>query len=163
VSEKGEIKERRELKTHAYASTFTYTILLALIIVGGSVVATSHAEIVKVTVRYLPWRVNLAKPPTCGILAIIDPPRGYSPRDINPDKILLENMLAPVDTKSLWFWFIARFDSHAVIDIIWAKISHMGIIPPGTYTIDLKVTGEFNDGTPFEGVGKMLVKIPEVP
>jgi hypothetical protein len=156
-------RERRELKTHARASAFTYTILLALILLGGYVAATSQATIVKVTVWYLPWWVNLAKPLTWGIYAIIDPPCGYRSRDINPDKILLENMLAPVDTKSLWFWFIARFDSHAVIDIIWAKISHMGIIPPGTYTIDLKVTGEFNDGTPFEGVGKMLVKIPEVP
>lgn len=155
-------RERRELKTHARASAFTYTILLALIILGGYVAATSQAAIVKVTVWYLPWWVNLAKPPTWGIYAIIDPPRGYRSRDINPDKILLENTLAPVDTMSSWFWFIAKFDPDAVVNIIWAKIYHMGM-PLGKHIIDLKITGEFQDGTPFEGIGRMIVGISKGP
>lgn len=142
--------------THTFA--FIYTISLALVILGGYVAATSQAATVKATVCFIPWWMDLAKPPIWGIYAIIDLPRGYNPRDINPDKILLENMLAPVDTTSSWFWFIAQFDPHAMVDIIWAKIHHM-YIPPGTHTIDLKITGEFKDGTPFEGVGKMLVKI----
>jgi len=146
------------MKRYVRASTFVYTILLALIILGGYVVAMSQAAIVEVTVWYLPWWVNLAEPPTWGIYAIIDPPRGYSPRDINPDKIRLEDMLAPIDTASWWFLVIAEFDPHAVIDIIGAKIYHMSI-PPGRHTIYLKITGEFKDGTPFEGIGKMVVKI----
>jgi hypothetical protein len=155
------VGRRRELKTHDRASVLIFTILLALIILGGYA-ATSQAAIVKVKVWYLPWWVNLAEPPKWGIYAIIDPPSGYRPRDVNPDKILLENMLVPVDTTSSWFWFIAEFDSHAVIDIIWAKTYHMGL-PSGKHTIDLTITGEFKDGTPFEGIGKMVVKIPESP
>jgi hypothetical protein len=151
------VERNRELKTHDRASILTLTILLALIVLGGYVTATSQPVMVKVTVWYLPWWVDLAEPPKWGIYAVIDPPRGYSPRDVNPDKIRLENMLVPVDTTS-WFWFIAKFDSHAVIDIIWAKTYHMA---PGKHIIDLKITGEFKDGVPFEGIGKMVVKIPE--
>ena len=146
------------MKTHVSASAFTYTTLLALIVLGGYVAATSQAAIVEVSVWYLPWWVNLARPPTCGIYAFIDPPRGYMPRDINPDRILLENTLAPVGTKSSWFWLIAEFDPDAVVGIIWGKIYHMGM-PPGMHTITLKITGKFKDGTPFEGIGKVIVKI----
>lgn len=148
------VERRMELKIKVGASACTYTILLALTILGGYVAATSQAATVKVTVCYLPWWVNLVEPPTWGIYAIIDLPRGYSPRNINPAKTLLEDTLAPVDTTLSWFWFIAKFDPDAVTEIIWAKIYHMA---PGGQTVYLKITGEFKDGTPFEGMGRLIV------
>jgi len=69
-------------------------------------------------------------------------------------------VLAPTDTGLCWLWLVAEFDSDAVVDVIWAKIYHF-TIPSGKQTISLKITGEFKDGTPFEGVGKMIVKVPD--
>jgi hypothetical protein len=146
------------LKKHIRASALVITVLLGLIILGGYAAAMSQAAVVEVKVLYLPWVVDLAKPPTCGIYAIIYPPRGYNPRDINPDKILLEDMLAPIHEASCWIWFVAEFSPREIVGIIWAKIYHMGL-PSGMHVINLKITGEFKNGTPFEGIGKMLVKI----
>ena len=148
------------MKMHRRASAFAYAILLASVILGAYVVTATQAAIVEVSVWFLPWWVDLANPPRWEIYAFIDPPSEYRPRDINPDKIMLENVLAPTDTGLCWLWLVAEFDSDAVVDVIWAKIYHF-TIPPGKQTISLKITGEFKDGTPFEGVGKVIVKVPD--
>jgi len=149
------------LRTHTLAAALT--IFLALIVLGGYVVATSQAVIAKVSVFYLPYRVDLSRPPKWGIYAIIVPPRGHKPGDINPDTILLENTLAPTSTSSSRIWFTAKFDPHAVIDIILAKITYHDFVYQGKYTISLEISGEFKDGTPFEGTGKIVATISEWP
>jgi hypothetical protein len=134
--------------------------LLVSVILGAYVVSATQAIIVKVSVCFLPWWVNLAHPPKCEIYALIDPPGKYRPRGIDPDTVLLEDVLAPIDTCLCWLWLVAEFDSEAVVDVIWAKIYHMSI-PPGIQTVSLKITGQFWDGTPFEGVGRVIVKVPD--
>lgn len=131
-----------------------FTVIIGAIVIEPMVAAPT----VQVKVRYVPPRIDLKHPPRWGFLAFVMPgARAYDPKTIR-----LEGVLAPTFTICWAFLFIARFDPDAVVEIIWQKIYHLSI-PPGNQIISLKITGLFKDGTPFEGTGKILVKVPPIP
>jgi len=96
----------------------------------------------------------------------------YKPEDIDPRTVLIEGVLGPKGgPKRTWIvhdWelrkWVLRFQVSGgdLIDLLWSKISHMGIPGPSA-TIPLTVTGYLYDGTPFAGTGYMNVLIPTEP
>lgn len=131
-------------------------LLLCTLIIGAIVIEPMVAtSTIQVKVQYVPWRINLKHPPRWGFFAFVMPGR----RAYDPKSIRLDGVLAPTFTICWAFLFISRFDPDAVVEIIWQKIYHMSI-PPGNQWISLKITGLFRDGTPFEGTGKIFVKVP---
>lgn len=142
--------------------TVIYLALCTLIIGAIIVEPMAATPTIRAKVLYLPWRINLKHPPEWGIYAFIIPQRPFRAWNIDPETIRLEGVLAPESTVCWCFLFIARFDPSAVLDIVWMKIYHLGL-PPGRRIIRLKIAGQFRDGTPFEGTGKIWVKIPPTP
>ena len=89
---------------------------------------------------------------------------------INPDTVMLENMLAPVST---WVTepgnppgaqpeLLAEFNGEAVAQMLISKITHMAITTPKPWVprkIWVRITGLLFNGTPWEGTGYLKVYI----
>jgi len=84
--------------------------------------------------------------------------------NINTDTVLLEGSLPPISgsnsTGTQPPSYSCSFDGYSVRDIVWTKIYHVGMIPnpQGNYVVDLTITGNLYDGTPFTGTGHIQVK-----
>jgi hypothetical protein len=84
--------------------------------------------------------------------------------EIDTTTVLLEGSISPIPgsnstaTKPPEYW--CDFDGLTVRDVLWMKIYHDGMPPnpQGNYVVDLTITGNLYDGTPFSGTGHIQVK-----
>ena len=77
---------------------------------------------------------------------------GYSAEDIDPETIVLEDTIEPD-----WKWVK---DNELKLKFLRSQIQD--IVEPGD-AVELVLSGELTDGTPFEGIGTIRVIGPTVP
>ncbi len=84
--------------------------------------------------------------------------------EINTSTVLLEGTVPAVtgsnSTGTSPPEYRCDFDGPSVRNVMWLKIYHVGMPPnpQGNYVVDLTITGELYDGTPFTGTGHIQVK-----
>ena len=156
-----------------YATTLIFLFMFSLLLVASLLLSAGVAETIEAKVKYAPERMDLAEP--CGgvkkwIEAEIRfvEPNEMRVSEINFSTILLEGVLSPLNgtAEEVPPRYVARFNPCAVVDyVIWPKLMHMGIQPdPRKPTwVYLTVTGKLYDGTPWQGSGKIAVRVTANP
>jgi len=146
------------------------SLIFLLALIGGLALQPVVGQAFVVGVRYDPARIDLHEPDPAYINATLDFPTGYSVSDINASTILLEGTV-PSETSlnyvidAKFNKYYAVFDGTAVVNIIWVKLYHMGVVDPTVhkpFKVYLTITGNLNDsagGTQFTGTGYIAVKI----
>ena len=139
-----------------------YVLCLSLVVgvlVFTALPAASGIEAEAVDIN--PKTLNLKSNGTW-ITVLIRLPEDYEVSDINVTTVQLEAVPAAwgnVEGNKL----MVKFDRQTVIDYIWAfKLYHMGIewpspLPKEGVEVELLITGELVDGTPFDGSGTVRV------
>ena len=149
------------------ALTLIFSALLTVLIVGTLLMPAATATIVADTVDFEPKRMDLYDPDEIVTTTIrFRTAHGESERvvEINTSTVLLEGTLPPItgsnSTGTKPPEYICDFDGYSVRDIMWLKIYHVGMEPnpQGNYVVDLTITGNLYDGTPFTGTGHIQVK-----
>jgi len=144
---------------------FTFLFLL-LLLIGGAVLLPTTAEAIIGSAKFDPDRIDLALPSPYIVKAIIRFDEPYSVKDIDPSTILLEDSLPPLSPPYLIpGGLVAEFDGDMVVNIIWAKIYHVGL-PPPPRKIWLTITGNLYaaaGGTPFSATGYIKIEVPHTP
>jgi len=135
---------RRSLVPIAYVLCFS-------LVVGVLVFTAPSAAITVEEVEIHPETLNLESNGKW-ITVLISLPEEYEVSDINVSTVQLGTVPAAwgnVEGNKL----MVKFDRQMVIGYIWAyKLYHMQIpLPKEGVEVDLTVTGELSDGTPFEG------------
>jgi len=118
-----------------------------------------------------PKPLDLDNPDTVKVhVKLVDASGNTIVDQINASTVLLEGSLTPDNTyMSKLSEFIAEFDGGSVRDLIWTKISHLGITAPKPWVpvkIPLTITGQLKNeygGTAWAGTGDAKVFIPENP
>jgi hypothetical protein len=133
---------------------------LLVIIVGLAWLLPVGAEPIIGSAKFEPSKIDLSLPSPSVVEAIIRFEE-ESVADINVSTILLEGSLPPSTTYNVSGGLVAEFNGQIVINIIWAKIYHIGLLAP-PYKIWLTITGSLKEtagGTPFsaEGYIKIIV------
>lgn len=143
--------------------TLIYSVVLLLILTSLVIFSPAGAQIITASVKFDPHFLNLARPPPSVVKATIRF-ENESVKDIDPSTIMLEGTLPPDTTYLIPGGLVAEFDGYMVVNIINAKIAHMGIAPP--YKVWLTITGNLYaeaGGTPFSGSGYIKTWSPHSP
>jgi len=149
------------------SSAFTLLLSAVLVALIGAtlLMPLATAEIKASSVKFEPEYMDLKNPEEIVTVTIIFEPK-YSGQElnINASTVRLEGSL-PIIPGSNYTGtkppeWIADFDGLDVRDILWRKIYHVGAIinPQGNYVVELTITGNLYDGTPFSGTGHIKVK-----
>jgi len=142
-------------------------LILLLFLIGGVVFLPAGAATIIGSAKFDPDRVDLALPAPSIVKATIRFPSGspYKVSDIDPSTILLEGSLSPSTTYLIPGGLVAVFDGDTVVNIIWARIYHVGM-PPPPHKISLTITGNLYSsagGTPFSATGSIRIVVPRTP
>jgi len=143
------------------------SLILLLVLVGGLALQPVVGQTIAVGVGYDPARLDLHEPDPTYINATLDFPRSTNASNVNASTILLEGTIPAEITLSYAiakfpYMYYAVFDGTAVVNIIWVKLYHMGVVDPSVhkpFKVYLTITGKLNDGTEFSGTGYIAVKI----
>lgn len=163
------------MKMGTSAKTALIYVVTLSILLGTAVFILSQASAQTVTanVEFDPRKVDLAAPSPREFQVTLwfsGRFKDYNVSNIDPRTIWVEKVLSPkggwkhteiVDNK-LMFQVVGP----ALVDLIWAKIYHMGIVDPNPnkpFKIPILVEGQFYDGTLFEGTFDLRVMIPSNP
>lgn len=131
---------------------------LALTIFGAVVMWQSQFATIQGSVEIEPDTLKL-KEKGGWVTVYLELPETHDVRDINVSSVLLERV-----TPAEWYIqdnkLMVKFARSVVIDSIWSRLYHMGIVPPIflDQDIELKVTGKLIDETPFEGSDTVRIK-----
>lgn len=145
------------------ATTFAYVLILAAIIGGLFLLPTATAAVIPAKVNIDPDQINLKDTDWDSpvILAQIRFSQPYKDRidEVNVSTVLLDGVIPALRgdiSKSVAKIF---FDRQVVYDYLWLLLAHMGYtdLPFRKVPIELTVTGQLNDGTPFEGSDTIYV------
>jgi len=166
------------MKLKPVKTTLVYTVALILLLGAATLVLFQALAItVEANVDFQPGKVDLGAPSPKEFQVTLwfsGKYRDYNVSNIDTrtirvgptDMVFLEIKGGWKNTKivdgKLVFWVVGP----ALVDLIWAKIYHMGILEPNPnrpYKIPIMVTGQFYDGTLFEGTYYMRVLIPSNP
>jgi len=144
-------------------------LVLLLILVAGFIFLPATGQTMSVGVDYDPPRIDLAVPDPGYINATISFPRGYNASDVNATTILMEGTLPSITAYNYVITkfndYYAVFDGSSVLNIIWLKLYHMGVVDTSVhkpFKVYLTITGNLKDsagGTPFSGTGYIAVKV----
>lgn len=142
-------------------------VTLLLILLGATVFLPVGAETIIGSAHFDPRRIDLSLPAPSTVEGTIRFPSNspYSVKDINASTILLEGSLPPDSTYSVPGGLVAVFDGQMAVNILWARIYHIGTLTP-PYKIWLTITGKLNDsagGTPFSAEGYIKIVVPHTP
>jgi len=142
--------------------SFGYLIFL-LIIIGGTAFLPTAAGTIQATVVLDPEKINLSNPVGWSspyMVATISLPKPYKNQEqnINASTVLLDGVIPLSRYDSSPGKFKAFFERQAVIDYLWFKTYHLGLIPPfKNQPVTLTVTGNLYDGTAFAGSDTVYV------
>ena len=142
-----------------------YVLCLSLVVGVLVLTAPSTASEITATVDVHPKTLNLNSSGTW-ITVYIELP-GYNVSDIDVFTIWLEGSVSAETNPKYGFVknleikdrdgdgipeLMVKFDRQMVIDYIWAQLYHMEIpLPKEGVEVELTITGELINGTPFEG------------
>lgn len=147
--------------------TLVFSVGLAVLFVGVLLIPAATATIVAKTVTFEPKYMDLAYPEELVTATIrFSSAHGEDQRvvEIDTSTVLLEGTVPAIpgsnSTGTKPPEYRCDFDGYSVRDIIWLKIYHVGMPPnpQGNYVVDLTITGNLYDGTPFTGTGHIQVK-----
>lgn len=127
------------------------SVILGLLLMSLPIEASATAA----TVDIKPDTLNL-KMKGKWITVYIELLKPYNVKDINVSTIRLEAIPAELRPIGIGDYdgdnildLMVKFDASSVIDHIWSKVYHMA--PLKELSIELTVSGELYDGTPFKG------------
>jgi hypothetical protein len=149
------------------ALTLVFSILFMAIIVGTVLMPAATATIEAFSVTFEPKKMDMSNPEEIFTATIkFKSAHGEDQRvvEIDTATVLLEGSVPAIpgsnSTSTQPPEYSCDFDGYAVRDVMWLKIYHMGtpLNPQGNYVVDLTITGELYDGTPFTGTGHIQVK-----
>ncbi len=149
------------------ALTLVFSAVLIMLFVGTLLIPAATATIVAKTVTFEPKYMDLYYPEEIVTATIrFSPAKGEDQRvvEIDTSTVLLEGTVPPISgsnsTGTKPPEYRCDFDGPSVRDVIWLKIYHIGMVPnpQGNYVVDLTITGNLYDGTPFTGTGHIQVK-----
>lgn len=148
--------------------------LILALLLGAALILQTTAQTVTANVNFEPRKVDLAAPSPKEFQVTLwfsGKYKDYNVSNIDARTILVDGVLEPkggwkhvkiVDGK-----LVFPVDGPGLVDlVIWPKIYHMGIVEPNPnrpYKIPIAVTGQFYDGTLFEGTYDLRVMIPSIP
>jgi len=136
--------------------------ILLLLVIGGVAFLPAGAQTIVGSAKFDPDRIDLALPAPSVVKATIRFDKPYDVKDIDPSTILLEGSLPPSTTYLIAGGLVAEFDGEMVVNIIWAKIYHIGVVTP-PYKVWLTITGNLNasaGGTSFSATGYIKIIVP---
>lgn len=149
------------------ALTVAFAVVLILLSAGMLLLPVATATIVAKSVDFEPKRMDLSDPEEIVTATIrFSSAHGEDQRvvEINTTTVLLEGTVPAIpgsnSTGSQPPEYRCDFDGYTVRDVMWLKIYHVGMPPnpQGNYVVDLTITGNLYDGTPFTGTGHIQVK-----
>ncbi len=149
------------------ALTLVFSLVLAAMIIGVLLMPAATAVIEAATVKFEPGYMDLDNPDEIVTVTIrFKTAHGEDQRvlEINTTTVLLEGSVPAITNSNSTTTqppeYRCSFDGYSVRDIMWSKIYHVGTPPnpQGNYVVDLTVTGNLYDGTPFTGTGHIKVK-----
>jgi hypothetical protein len=149
------------------ALTIVFSAVLILLTVGTLLMPGATALIEAFSVDFEPKRMDLYNPDELVTVTIrFKSAHGEDQRvvEINTSTVLLEGTVPAVtgsnSTGTAPPEYSCDFDGPSVRNVIWLKIYHDGMPPnpQGNYVVDLTITGDLYDGTPFTGTGHIQVK-----
>lgn len=137
-----------------------FLVLLAIILGLAWLLPVGAATIAGNT-KFEPYKIDLSLPPPSIVEAEIrfESGEGANPKDINLSTILLEGSLPPSTSYYIPGGVLAEFDGQLFVNILWAKIYHIGLLTP-PYKIYLTATGNLIDSegaTPFSAPGAVKI------
>ena len=147
--------------------TVVFSAVLILLFVGTLLIPAATATIAAKSVTFEPKDMDLYDPEELVTATIrFSAAHGEDQRvvEINTTTVLLEGTVPPIpgsnSTGTKPPEYRCDFDGYSVRDVMWLKIYHVGMVPnpQGNYIVDLTVTGNLYDGTPFTGTGHIQVK-----
>jgi hypothetical protein len=147
--------------------TLVFSVIFLAIILGTFLMPAATAIIEAFSVTFEPKKMDLSKPEEIVTVTIrFKTAHGEDQRvvEIDTATVLLEGSIPPIpgsnSTGDKPPEYLCDFDGYAVRDLLWLKIYHMGMPPnpQGNYVVELTITGELYDGTPFTGEGHIQVK-----
>ena len=138
--------------------------LLATLLLGAVAINVISAKDLKLKVKWRPpdYYLDNLPPDPWNAEIFFAPPRDLS--EINTATIKLEGLYEPESTPYISLRtsrLVVPFDGFDVLTALLLKVGHM--VPGGEYHVDLEITGELNDGTPFAGSGAINLLVPETP
>jgi len=125
-------------------------LMLMVIMLGLAWLLPAGAETITGTAKFDPKTIDLSLPAPSVLKSTIRF-ETESVADIDVSTILLEGSLPPSTTYLVPGGLVCEFNGQIVVNILWAKIYHIGLLEP-PYKIWLTVTGSLKEtagGTPF--------------
>lgn len=149
----------------ATTGTMVFYVFIVSVMVGGLfLLPMATASTIPADVNFDPDKINLRDNPQSWnsphVMAFIRFSKPYKKRivDVNLSTVLLDGVIPVVRgeiTKTVCKTF---FDRQVVYNYLWLKLGHMGYeAPVKNKKVELTVTGNLNDGTPFKGSDTILV------
>lgn len=133
--------------------------LLLVTLLGIAILIVQAPPSINATVKINPSMVSLEEMPEAYFNVFIGLPKPNKPTDIDPTTVYVEGVLQhgyPTEPPKVSNkWFKIKLDGPSFVNLLAAKIGHMG--PGIKVTVPVTVTGELNDGTPFQGTYEMTV------
>lgn len=140
-----------------------------LVILGGAVILVSLGTTplqaaVKFDPNFIDW--DSPAPPYWEAYVRAGEGSDFPARDIDCDTVMFEGSVPAKQGESYIYKgaCVVKFDGQAVLNIIDARIAHMGVPPDATtktpIRYDFTVTGKLLDGTDFMGTGWIKVRFP---
>jgi len=123
---------------------------LLIIIVGLTWLLPAGAETITGTAKFDPKTIDLSLPPPSVLKSTIRFEEEKT-ENINASTILLEGSLPATTTYNTSGGLVCEFNGQLVVNIVWAKIYHIGLLEP-PYKVYMTVAGRLKDtagGTPF--------------
>ena len=127
----------------------------AIILIGFQALSTGKAFTLTATVDVSPDSINLNRLGRW-ITMYISLPEGYNVNDIDRSSILLEGQFSPEWSNIEGDTLMVKFDASLVTPYLWDRLNHMG----SRTSIELTVTGELMNETPFMGSDTVTIMDP---
>ena len=145
----------------------TYKVLLVsmvifALLIGGVFTLQTQAQTIEATARCTPFFISLEDPPAEEFRITLTLPKPYKHEDIDPSTILVGGVVTMKDVpdwpKIKKNFFAFKIDGSSLMYyIVLPEIWHMAPPPGAKVDIDVTVTGQLYDATPFEGTFTLTV------
>mgnify|MGYP001083486073 FL=1 len=139
-------------------SMFIFALLM-----GGLFIVQTQASTIEATAKCVPPRWSLEDPAPESFKITLTLPKPYKHEDIDPSTLLVGEVV-PMMEEEGWpkikkNYFKFKVDGEQLLYwVVLPRIWHMAP-PPATWVdIDIAVTGQLYDETPFEGTFTLLVR-----